>query len=128
MGFVWLQRHTRMGYHSRHRIYLSIRRASPSDWRHGGHSQRQPRRFWGAAGNVQSSLPHGLLLWPRRHQPPRPLESLRSWSPYHFAAHAIAHLSISTAYGHFFVGRFMTRASPPGKPVDYAAVWATYKF
>jgi len=41
---------------------------------------------------------------------------------------ASRHLSISTAYGHFFVGRFMTRASPPGKPVDYAAVWATYKF
>ncbi len=38
------------------------------------------------------------------------------------------HLSVSTAYGHFFVGSFLTKASPPGKAVDYAAVWTTYKF
>ncbi len=38
------------------------------------------------------------------------------------------HLSVSTAYGHFFVGSFLTQASPPGKAVDYAAVWTTYKF
>ena len=38
------------------------------------------------------------------------------------------HLSVSTAYGHFFTGSFLTQASPQGKAVDYAAVWTTYKF
>jgi hypothetical protein len=38
------------------------------------------------------------------------------------------HLSISTAYGHFFIGPFLSQASPPGRAVDYAAVWTTYKF
>ncbi len=38
------------------------------------------------------------------------------------------HLSISAAYAHFFVGPFLTKASPSGRDVDYAAVWTTYKF
>jgi len=31
-------------------------------------------------------------------------------------------------YGHFFVGSFLAHASPPGKDVNYAGVWTTYKF
>src|SRR5260370_855921 len=38
------------------------------------------------------------------------------------------HLSVSTAYAHFLVGTFLAKASPPGRDVDYAAVWTTYKF
>jgi hypothetical protein len=41
---------------------------------------------------------------------------------------ATRHLSVSTAYGHFFVGSFLAQASPPGKDVNYAGVWTTYKF
>ncbi len=41
---------------------------------------------------------------------------------------ATRHLSVSTAYAHFFVGPFLTQASPPGRAVDYASVWTTYKF
>jgi hypothetical protein len=38
------------------------------------------------------------------------------------------HLSLSAAYDHFFVGRFLKNASPRGRDVDYVAVWATYSF
>jgi hypothetical protein len=41
---------------------------------------------------------------------------------------ASRHLSVSAAYAHFFVGLFLTKTSPPGRDVDYAAVWTTYKF
>src|SRR6267154_1800191 len=41
---------------------------------------------------------------------------------------ASRHLSVSTAYAHFLVGTFLAKASPPGRDVDYAAVWTTYKF
>jgi hypothetical protein len=41
---------------------------------------------------------------------------------------ATRHLSVSTAYGHFFVGSFLAQPSPPGKDVNYAGVWTTYKF
>jgi hypothetical protein len=41
---------------------------------------------------------------------------------------ATRHISVSTAYGHFFVGSFLAHASPPGKDVNYAGVWTTYKF
>jgi len=33
-----------------------------------------------------------------------------------------------TAYAHFLVGNILAKASPPGRDVDYAAVWTTYKF
>jgi hypothetical protein len=38
------------------------------------------------------------------------------------------HLSVSAAYAHFSAGSFLTNASPPGRNVDYAALWAAYKF
>jgi hypothetical protein len=38
------------------------------------------------------------------------------------------HLSLSAAYVHFFVGPFPVKAVPTRRSVDYAAVWATYKF
>lgn len=38
------------------------------------------------------------------------------------------HLSVSAAYAHFSVGSFLREASPPGRNVDYAALWTTYKF
>jgi hypothetical protein len=38
------------------------------------------------------------------------------------------HLSVSVAYGHFFAGSFLVKAAPPGRDVDYAGVWTTYKF
>jgi hypothetical protein len=41
---------------------------------------------------------------------------------------ASRHLSVSTAYADFFVASFLMKASPPGRNVDYAAVWTTYKF
>jgi hypothetical protein len=41
---------------------------------------------------------------------------------------ASRHFSVSTAYAHFSAGSFLTKASPPGRNVDYAAVWTTYKF
>jgi hypothetical protein len=41
---------------------------------------------------------------------------------------ATRHLTVSAAYAHFFVGSFLMKASPPGRDVDYAAVWTTYKF
>jgi hypothetical protein len=41
---------------------------------------------------------------------------------------ASRHLSVSAAYAHFFVGSFLMKASPPGRDVDYAALWTTYKF
>ena len=41
---------------------------------------------------------------------------------------ASRHLSVSAAYAHFSVGSFLMKASPPGRDVDYAAVWTTYKF
>jgi hypothetical protein len=41
---------------------------------------------------------------------------------------ATRHLSVSSAYGHFLVGTFLANASPPGKDVNYAGVWTTYKF
>ena len=41
---------------------------------------------------------------------------------------ASRHLSVSAAYAHFSVGSFLIKASPPGRNVDYAAVWTTYKF
>ncbi len=88
-GGVWPQWHTSLGHHSRHRIHLSLSYDPPADWRHGGHSQRQPRRFCVAVGNVQSAVPHGLLFWSGRHQFTRPIESLRNWSPHNFAAHQI---------------------------------------
>jgi hypothetical protein len=41
---------------------------------------------------------------------------------------ASRHLSVSAAYARFYVGSFLMKASPPGRDVDYAAVWTTYKF
>jgi len=41
---------------------------------------------------------------------------------------ASRHLSVSAAYGHYFVGSFLTKALPPGRNMDYAALWTTYKF
>ena len=41
---------------------------------------------------------------------------------------ASRHLSVSTAYAHFYVGSFLTKASPAGRNVDYAAVWTNYRF
>ena len=41
---------------------------------------------------------------------------------------ASRHLSISAAYAHFAVGSFLRDAAPPGRNVDYAALWTTYKF
>lgn len=38
------------------------------------------------------------------------------------------HLSISAAYAHFFVGPFLNQGPSPGRNVDNAAIWATYKF
>lgn len=38
------------------------------------------------------------------------------------------HLSISAAYTHFFVGPFFTQGASPGRNVDNAAIWTTYKF
>jgi hypothetical protein len=38
------------------------------------------------------------------------------------------HLLLSAAYGHFFIGPFLVKASPPRRSVDYAASWVTYKF
>jgi hypothetical protein len=38
------------------------------------------------------------------------------------------HFSVSAAYTHFFVGPFLTESATPGRDVNYAAVWATYKF
>jgi hypothetical protein len=38
------------------------------------------------------------------------------------------HFSLSGAYTHFFVGPFLTESATPGRDVNYAAVWATYKF
>ncbi len=41
---------------------------------------------------------------------------------------ASRHLSVAAAYAHFSVGSFLMKASSPGRDVDYAAVWTTYKF
>jgi hypothetical protein len=41
---------------------------------------------------------------------------------------ATRHLLVSAAYGHFVAGSFVTQSSPPGKDVNYAGVWTTYKF
>jgi hypothetical protein len=38
------------------------------------------------------------------------------------------HFSLSAAYTHFFVGPFLTESATPGRDVNYAAIWATYKF
>lgn len=37
------------------------------------------------------------------------------------------HTTLSAAYSHFFAGQFI-RQSGPGKDVDFAAVWLTYRF
>jgi alginate export protein len=38
------------------------------------------------------------------------------------------HLLLSAAYNHFSTGPFLRNANPRRRPVDYAAVWLTYKF
>jgi hypothetical protein len=38
------------------------------------------------------------------------------------------HVSVAAAYAHFSVGPFLTHSAHPGKDVDYAAIWASYKF
>ena len=38
------------------------------------------------------------------------------------------HASLSAVYDHFFAGPFLVSAVPPRRSVDYAAVWATYRF
>ena len=38
------------------------------------------------------------------------------------------HIGVAAAYTHFSVGPFLTHSAQPGKDVDYAAIWATYKF
>lgn len=38
------------------------------------------------------------------------------------------HIGLSAAYTHFSVGPFLVHSPSPGKDVDYAAVWASYKF
>jgi hypothetical protein len=41
---------------------------------------------------------------------------------------ASRHIGLATAYTHFSVGPFLTHSASPGKEVDYAAIWASYKF
>ena len=41
---------------------------------------------------------------------------------------ASRHIGLAAAYTHFSVGPFLTQSAPPGKDVDYAAIWAAYKF
>ena len=38
------------------------------------------------------------------------------------------HIGIGAAYTYFSVGPFLVNSASPGKDVDYAAVWASYKF
>jgi hypothetical protein len=38
------------------------------------------------------------------------------------------HFSLSAAYAHFFAGPFLTESTSPGRDVNYAAIWANYKF
>lgn len=38
------------------------------------------------------------------------------------------HFSLSAVYAHFSVGPFLTESATPGRNVNYAAIWATYKF
>lgn len=38
------------------------------------------------------------------------------------------HIGFGAAYTHFSVGPFLIHSASPGKDVDYAAVWASYKF
>jgi hypothetical protein len=38
------------------------------------------------------------------------------------------HFSLSAAYTHFSTGPFLTESATPGRNVNYAAIWATYKF
>jgi hypothetical protein len=37
------------------------------------------------------------------------------------------HFTFNTAYAHFFAGKFL-KETRPGKDVDYASVWVTFKF
>lgn len=41
---------------------------------------------------------------------------------------ASRHIGVAAAYTHFLVGPFLTDRASPGKDVDYAAIWASYKF
>ena len=41
---------------------------------------------------------------------------------------ASRHIGLAEAYTHFSVGPFLTHSASPGKDVDYAAIWASYKF
>jgi hypothetical protein len=41
---------------------------------------------------------------------------------------ASRHIGFTVAYTHFSVGPFLTSSPQPGKDVDYAAIWASYKF
>jgi hypothetical protein len=38
------------------------------------------------------------------------------------------HVGVVAAYTHFSVGPFLTHSAQPGKDLDYAAIWASYKF
>jgi Alginate export len=38
------------------------------------------------------------------------------------------HIGLAGAYTHFSVGPFLTQRASPGRNVDYAAIWASYKF
>ena len=81
--------------------------------------------FW--RNSLQDGV-YGLgvnLLVPGQGNSGRYIGNQPSVGVYWNASH---HLSVSTAYGHFFVGSFLKQASPLGKAVDYAAVWTTYKF
>jgi hypothetical protein len=37
------------------------------------------------------------------------------------------HFSMSAACTHFFAGLFLTESPSPGRDVNYAAIWASYK-
>jgi len=37
------------------------------------------------------------------------------------------HFTITAAYAHFFAGAFL-KETGPGKDVDYASLWATFRF
>ena len=41
---------------------------------------------------------------------------------------ASRHIGLALAYTHFSVGPVLTQGASPGNDVDYAAIWATYKF
>ena len=45
-----------------------------------------------------------------------------------FRWQASCHIGLAVAYTHFSAGLFLTHSPQSGKDVDYAAIWARYKF